>query len=224
MNYEIDYRPIAKSGDTLLCDGNGVLSDSIQLFQGLLRGKIQFAHLSHCAKVIRFTPDEIKGILIFSANANLVSWVMDRYNEEDKEDMICVFDAWWPKARISLMSDWLKNYDGKVWVRRQEIIDPSRYQPNEIAFVQETLGVGYNTLFELIRCGMACNKKSDNVRMDCSEAVARCDQRCNTLPLTVIADNVAPDDLYPGNYIDKVMQDYGVAKYGDMVRLTAYRR
>lgn len=134
-----DWRTLnLQSLDIILCSGNGSLSKKIQWFQRLMGAEPEAAMLSHVASV----DDTIIPAVMESTTLN--KWA-------DKTGV-----------QINPLSEWLDNYDGRVWVRQLDFVRTVDFRHEDYRFWLKHKNDKYENgipgYLELLLCGMRLHR------------------------------------------------------------------
>ena len=174
------------TGDIILCSGNGKLSQRIKWFNRVCRVNGQAAEITHVAEV----HDE---------HSIFESTTLNYYNDKSG-------------VQINEFEEWLKNYDGKVWIRRREIyIDAAKkwIRRKQLNLVGTPYEHGIPGAIELLLCIPRWNFWSKEGYVHCSQGVAIVDSYASLTICGINTSNMPPFTFWDdGAYEDYLVKNY----------------
>ena len=167
--------------DLILCSGNARISKKIIWFNKLIGVKGQARQISHIAEMTW------GGYVIEATTLN--KWC----NKEG--------------VQANPWEAWLKNYDGKVWVRRYPG-NPQAYKIKVCDFDINWLATPYENgipgYWELIKAGMGWGKLKATTNIHCSEIVTMKRKLLGQLPNSVLNYIFSPAQYWIGGKFDRL--------------------
>ena len=170
------------TGDIILCSGNGKLSQRIKWFNRVCRVKGQAAEITHVAEV----HDE---------HSIFESTTLNYYNDKSG-------------VQINEFGEWLKNYDGKVWIRRRNFYSSAARATEWIRRKQlQLVGTPYEHgipgAIELLLCIPRWNLFNKTGYIHCSQGVAMVDRYASLTIYGINTSNMPPFTFWDdGDYED----------------------
>ena len=194
-----DWRTLnLQSLDILLCSGNGSMSRKIQWLQRLRGFKRPAADTSHAATIVTmddfsaFTlsvPADPLGLYV-SETTTLNSWTVP------------------PKKGLQINSfdEWLKNYNGKVWIRQVQFGRTENFNRELIRYIfthlrdpkAQKYESGIPGLFELLLCELGIKKAIlETAELHCTEWVSELLREFKILANVYSGNRLPPCEWWP---------------------------
>jgi len=170
------------TGDIILCSGNGFYSTRIKRFNRIVGVKGQAAEITHVAEI----HDEHS---LFEATT------LNLYNDKSG-------------VQINEFGEWLKNYDGKVWIRRRNFYSSAARATEWIRRKQlQLVGTPYEHgipgAIELLLCIPRWNLFNKTGYIHCSQGVAMVDRYASLTICGINTSNMPPFTFWDdGDYED----------------------
>lgn len=189
--------PQPKPMDALLCSGNGPLSRGIICFNKLQSIPYPAHTISHFAMM---------------SWRNFVSESTTRNRWANKKGV-----------QANQLEVWLKNYDGRVWIR-PFLLDPMPLQDKIDMYDIDSFGIPYESgipgAFELWRAGKGLGGAKATTNIHCSENGTRKLKLCGFLPMGCPDYLFSPAQYWLGGRVDKeIKRHYGEVIFGPPERL-----
>ena len=124
-------------------------------------------------------------------------------------------------VQMTLMSQWLKEYKGKVYVRKLVFDRDEKFYQAYRDTREAFRGKKYERhLLELLGAVMPWRNKEDFKHIFCSELTAAVDSRSDVLEYSIAANEIKPADYMPGRRMDNLIKfNDKPACFEQMVRL-----
>jgi len=191
-----------KTMDILLCSGNSYLSRKIKWFNKLIGIKGEAAKLTH--------------VVLISCRHDFFVDVFES----------TTLNKWCGKRGVQTnpFRLWLKEYNGKVWLRRTEFKRTELFKTIFRNFRIKHLGDNYENgipgLLELLACGLRINVASNLKNVHCSELCVAAFQAMNIMyefedNIQLLPNNFPPYTFYEGGDFEKHLK----CKIGKMERI-----
>ena len=185
-----------RSCDILLASGTGSLSKKIILFNKLTGVKGTAAQLSHGALFVDiFFPPEV------FESTTLNKWA-------DKRGV-----------QKNFFDEWLYNYKGRVWVRKQDFERTLEFQNKYYSFIRKHLGDAYESgiagYAELLLAGLQWDRfvreiwpsyrPISTLNPHCTELMVEAMQYLTLMTAKAIPSRMPPSTLWTGGAIEKYL-------------------
>jgi len=192
MSKIIDYQTLQlQSLDISICSGEGDLSKRIQYLQKLKGIQKPAAEISHSAAIVKIPKEK----------ALLLNVPLDSDNLYVTETT--TLNKWCGKKGLQINSfqEWLRNYNGRVWVRKLDFTRTADFDTELVKFIFQHLQdpksqkyeSGIPGLLELILCEFGIKKSIlQTAELHCTEWVAELLKRFKLLFDYVSSNRMPP--------------------------------
>ena len=172
MNY-VDIRDDLKTGDLVLFSGKGGISRWIKRFTR--------SEWSHCGLIVKFEAEDVVALFESTTLSDLTDMVSGKKREG---------------VQLVSFSDRLRNYNGKVAVRRLAVPLNEEQLAEFHKFRREFARVHYErSYWELLKAGLGWNRTEDLSSVFCSELCAEGYQRFGLLGESPASNSYTPKTL-----------------------------
>lgn len=185
-----DWRKLKlKSCDQILCSGTGSLSKKIIWFNKLTGIKGMAAEISHVAMIYSYLADWVFESTTLNKFANKKGVQMNK------------------------MGDWIKNYKGRVWVRKLDFERTPDFGCLYDKFIADFLGKPYESgipgYLSLFLCGLRWNrfipfyKPPNTAELHCSETNVLGTQYLHLCDDKAVPNRMPPSQFWEGREFEK---------------------
>jgi hypothetical protein len=185
------------AGDFLPCSGNSRLSNAIKTVQGFAGYDKEERQISHIAGIVKVSEKMAELLrLDFTGLGVFESTTFNAWAGENGKKGV----------QINPFDQWLKNYDGKVYVRKLDFMRTPEYYAKDNEFVLASVGLPYESgipgAAELLLCALGMNRFVEKIwpsyrpietaKIHCSENEAKRDQMHGLFNKVMIPNRMPP--------------------------------